>query len=155
MRFVTLCCLCGCRRCWCYCCSHSLSLSLSLSLKHRLPDRHSCLNLYPWVIKVQSVGHSLSLCDVLALVFRLFLLLGGGWWVGEFWVDAFIETVIMNRIFLDKVHYCAAMIYIIGYSYRIDFHYCRPFLGRVDQFGWSKGFDQISVSFTRLMTSTV
>ena len=33
---------------------------LSLSFKDRLPDRHSCLNLYHCVIKVQSIN--LSLC---------------------------------------------------------------------------------------------
>ena len=35
--------------------------------RDRLPDRHSCLNLYPWVIKVQSVNLSLSLSLSLSL----------------------------------------------------------------------------------------
>ena len=39
-----------------------ISLSLSLSFKDRLPDRHSCLNLYPCIIKVQSINQSLCVC---------------------------------------------------------------------------------------------
>ena len=41
--------------------SVSVSASPSLSFKDRLPDRNLCPNLYPYVIKVQSVNQSLSL----------------------------------------------------------------------------------------------
>ena len=55
--------------------SLSLSLSLSPSLssvcnfsKDRLNDRHSCLNLYPCVIKFnQSINQSINLCLCLSL----------------------------------------------------------------------------------------
>ena len=38
-----------------------MCLSVCDCFKDRLPDRHSCLNLYPCVIKVQSISQSLSL----------------------------------------------------------------------------------------------
>ena len=38
------------------------SLCLCLSFKDRLPDRHLCLNLYPCIIKVQSINQSLYVC---------------------------------------------------------------------------------------------
>ena len=37
-------------------------LSACICFKDRLPDRHSCLNLDPCIIKVQSINQSLSLC---------------------------------------------------------------------------------------------
>ena len=38
-----------------------ICLNVCNCFKDRLPDRHSCLNLYPCVIKVQSINLSLSL----------------------------------------------------------------------------------------------
>ena len=52
-----------------------LSLSLSLSLSDRLLDRHLCLNLYPCVIKVQSVSQSVSQSVTLSLSLSLSLCL--------------------------------------------------------------------------------
>ena len=37
-----------------------MRLNVCNCIKDRLPDRHSCLNLYPCVIKVQSVNQSIS-----------------------------------------------------------------------------------------------
>ena len=36
-------------------------MCLSVCFNDRLPDRHSCLNFYPCVIKVQSVNQSINL----------------------------------------------------------------------------------------------
>ena len=38
----------------------SLSLSVCNCFKDRLPDRHSCLNLYPYEIKVQPINQSIN-----------------------------------------------------------------------------------------------
>ena len=60
-------------------------ISVCNCFKDRLPDRHLCLNLYPCVIKVESVNQSVNLCSTQWVWLPLLLLMCTAWSVRPHW----------------------------------------------------------------------